>query len=467
MNITEKTIKIKVLSFLRKYGITEKSKILVGYSGGPDSSALLWILNDIQKLLGFSLHAIYIDHGIRSEKEMSGEYSQIKKIVAEFNLPLHTRHIVQGEIASESVVSGRSIEDLAREYRYRLIEEIKKEIGASHVAMGHNLDDQFETLIMRFFQGSGIHGFMGIPEKREYFIRPLIMLEKREIMEYITSNNIPYVVDRTNLDTVYLRNKVRLKLIPVIAEIFPGYRKSLSTFSEKMDSIRSVLTSNNPPLDVELTNEGDTWFYSEDFFAKPDYQQVETLYKSWNMWEKRPFNRLPYRFISAALDYKPVGGSNILIQGYSCQLLHQKEKIIWKRVVVVSSKKSYLRVVVEGNLEIFPGFTLCVEEMNKFPEDTVWFNRENLKDPVIIRSKMSGDSIHLAEGFKPIKKLFSDWGVLPEDRWKVPVVEDRSGIIAVLGKPFGFNNRIAVTYKNSSSDNGKLVISARYMEKHK
>lgn len=467
MNITGKTIKIKVFNFLRKYGVSERSNILVGYSGGPDSSALLWILNDIQKSLGFSLHAVYIDHGIRSEKEMSCEYIQIKKIVSELHLPLHIRHIAAGKIASESKVTGRSIEDLAREYRYRLIEEIKKEIGASHIAMGHTLDDQFETLIMRFFQGSGIHGFRGIPEKREHFIRPLIMLEKREIMEYINSHSIPYVVDKTNLDTVYLRNKVRLKLIPVIAEIFPGYRKSLSTFYEKMDSIRSVLASNNPAMDIKSTKEGDTWFYSEDFFAKPDYQQVETLYKSWNMWENRPFNRLPYRFISAALDYKSVGGSNILLQGYTCQLLHHKEKIIWKRVVVVSSKKSYLRVVVEGNWEIFPDFTLCVEENNEFPEDTVWFSRDKLKDPVIVRSRMSGDSIHLVEGFKPVKKLFSDWGVLPEDRWKVPVIEDRSGIIAVLGKPFGFNNRIAVTYKNSSSDNGKLVISAGYMEKHK
>lgn len=467
MNITEKTIKIKVLNILRKYGISEKSTILVGYSGGPDSSALLWILNDIQKSLGFNLHVIYIDHGIRSEKEMSDEYSQIKNIVDKLNLPFHIRHIPQGEIASESEVTGRSIEDLAREYRYMLIKEIKKEIDASHVAMGHTLDDQFETLIMRFFQGSGIHGLTGIPEKREYFIRPLIMLEKREIMEYINSNSIPYVVDKTNLDTVYLRNKIRLKLIPVIAEIFPGYRKSLLTFSEKMDSIRSVLTSNNPALEIESTKEGDTWFYSEDFFTKPDYQQVETLYKSWNMWENRPFDRLPYRFISAALDYKPAGGSNILIQGYTCKLLHHKEKIIWKRVVVVSSKKSYLRVVVEGDQEIFPGFTLCFEEMNEFPDDTVWFSREDIKDPVIIRSRMSGDSIHLVEGLKPIKKLFSDWGVLPEDRWKVPVVEDRSGIIAVLGKPFGFNNRIAVTYKNSGSENKKLVISASYMEKHK
>ena len=124
-------------------------------------------------------------------------------------------------------------------------------------------------------------------------------------------------------------------------------------------------------------------------------------------------------------------------------------------------------MIVEGDQEIFPGFTLFVSEINEFSEDTVWFSKENLKNPVIVRSRMPGDSIHLVEGLKPIKKLFGDWGVLQEDRWKIPVVEDRSGIIAVLGKPFGFSNRIAVTYKNYSSDIKKLVVRASYMEKHK
>ncbi|MCK5200248.1 MAG: hypothetical protein KAR21_17950, partial [Spirochaetales bacterium] len=102
MNITEKTIKIKVLNFLKKVEISEKSIILVGYSGGPDSSALLWILNDIRKLIDFSLNALYIDHGIRSETEMTEECSRVKKIVDELDLPLYIRHIPQGEIASKS-----------------------------------------------------------------------------------------------------------------------------------------------------------------------------------------------------------------------------------------------------------------------------------------------------------------------------------------------------------------------------
>lgn len=466
MNITEKAIKIKVISFLRKYGISDKSSILVAYSGGPDSSALLWLLNDIRKSMGFSLHVLYIDHGIRSEIEMAEECSRIESIVLGLNLSVYIKHISQGEIATESELTGRSIEDLAREYRYLQIEEIKQELGASHIAMGHTLDDQFETLIMRFFQGSGIHGLSGIPEKRDYFIRPLIMLEKREIMDYIKVNSIPYVVDKTNLDTFYLRNKVRLKLIPAIAEIFPGYKRSLSAFSEKMDSIRSILTENSPALEIKITKSGDTWFSSRDFIDKPVYQQVETLYKSWDMWKNRPFNRLPYRFLSTALGYNSVSNSGILIEGHSCQLIRYKEKIIWKRVVVVSSKKSYLRVVTDGDQEIYSGMNLRVEQKNELSEDMIWISIEKVNNTVIARSRISGDHIQLVEGLKPIKKLFNEWGVMPEERWKIPVIEDKNGIIAVLGRPFGFSNRIAMTYKNCNSDTKKLVISASYMEKH-
>lgn len=467
MNITEKTIKRKVTDFLRKYGISDMSSILVAYSGGPDSSALLWLLNDIRKSMGFDLNALYIDHGIRSQIEMAEECSSIESAAEGLDLPVYIKHILQCKITTESELTGRSIEDLAREYRYRLIEETKNELGASHIALGHTLDDQFETVIMRFFQGSGIHGLSGIPEKRDYFIRPLISTTKNELIEYINENTIPYVVDKTNLDTVYLRNKVRLKLIPAIAEIFPGYKRSLSVFSEKMDSIRLVLKEKSPALEVKLTIDGDTWFSRKEFIDKPVYQKVETLYKSWNMWKNKPFNRLPYKFLSTALAFNSGSNSDILTEGYSCQLIRHKEKIIWKRVVVVSSKKSYLRVITDGEQEIYPGMNLLLEQKKELSENTIWISREKITDTLIARSRISVDCIQLVEGLKPIKKLFNEWGVKPEERWKIPVIEDKTGIIAVLGSPFGFSNRIAMTFKNCSSDTIKIVISASYMEKYK
>ena len=464
MSITEETLKSKVISYFNKYSISEKSKILVAYSGGPDSSALLWLLDSIQANIGFSLYALYINHGIRSKSEMSDEIFQIKKNAAKINTLIDFENLENGLIESESKNTGRSIEDLAREYRYSLLEKVKNRIGATHIAMGHNLDDQIETLIMRFFQGSGIHGLTGIPEKRDSIIRPLLGIEKKDIINYIKINKIPYVTDKTNMDPIYLRNKVRLNLIPLISDIFPGYKKSICVFSEKMDMLRTNLNENNRDLDVFLNEEGDSWFYRDDFIEMPDYLQVEILYKSWDMWGNKPFDRLPYKFLSSVIGYNLDNRSDILLEGYSCRLIKYKEMIIWKRVVVVSSKKSYLRVITVGEHELYPSVYLRVSKNTELLKDTIWITRDKLIYPVIARSKMPGDYISLEGGLKSLKKLFNDWGVDPDERWKIPVIEDITGIIAVLGKALGYSNRIALNYKNCAAVDDKLVFSAYYME---
>ncbi len=464
MNITVETLELKVINSLEKYNITNKSNILVAYSGGSDSSALLWLLNSIREKLGFSIQALYVNHGIRPIQEMADEINEIESIAKNIDIKIDFETIEHGFLQTKSYQTGRSIEELAIEYRYSFLEDVKESINATHIAMGHTLDDQIETLIMRFFQGSGIHGLSGIPEKRDYIIRPLLGIEKKELENYIKIQRIPFVVDKTNENPIYLRNKVRLNLIPVISEIFPGYKKSINIFSEKMNMIRTMLSENNIDQEIGLTKDGDSWFPLKKFVDIPPYFQVELLYKSWDMWENKPFQRLPYKFLSNAIGYNYESRSDILLDGYSCRLIKYKEMIIWKRVVVVSSKKSYLMVITVGDNELFPGFYLKVEEDTKKLKDTIWINREKLKKPVLVRSKMSGDRILLAEGKKPLKKLFNEWGVLRSERWKVPVIEDKTGIVAVLGKSLGYSNRIALNYKNCTKNDKKLVLSAYYME---
>jgi tRNA(Ile)-lysidine synthase len=464
MSITVETIRLKVISYLKKNKISKKSNILVAYSGGPDSSALLWLLKSIQEDISFSLSALYVNHGIRSQSEMSDEIFQVKKIADKLNIRIEQKNLEYGFIANESALTGRSVEDLAREYRYSFIEKMKEGIGATHVAMGHTLDDQIETLIMRFFQGSGLHGFSGIPDKRDFIIRPLLEIEKKELEEYIKTWNIPFVTDSTNLEPVYLRNKIRLNMIPVINEIFPGYKKSINIFTKKMEMVQAVLRDKNWKPDIYLSKEGDPWFFSHDFIDLPAYYKVEILYKSWDMWQNKPFERLPYKFLSTAIGSNSKNLSNILLDGYSCRLMKHKDVIIWKRVVVVSSKKSYLKVITPGENELFPGLYLKLEENGDLLNDKIWINKDKLKYPLIVRSKISGDRIALSEGMKTLKKLFNDWGVLPGERWKIPVIEDRAGIVAVMGKSLSYSNRIAFNYKECISDTVKLVISANYME---
>ncbi|MCD6396661.1 MAG: tRNA lysidine(34) synthetase TilS [Spirochaetaceae bacterium] len=465
MNITEEIIKEKIILFLKKYGISEKSRIIVAFSGGPDSSALLWILNDLSFYFGYSLEAVYINHGIRSALDMQLETEKIKNISELIEIQINVITIEQGLIVEEAGLTGRSIEEIAREYRYSILEDEKRRLGATHIAMGHTLDDQSETLIMRFFQGSGVHGLIGIPEKRKEIIRPLLVFEKKDLTKYIENKNIPYVLDQTNFETVYLRNKVRLKLIPVISEIFPGYQKSLMHFSEKMELLKPVLEEYAMPLDVEINKNGEPCFLLKDYLGLSSFRQLETLYRSWNIWVNRPFDRLSFRFLQNALGNRADNSSNIVLQGSLCKLVKEKESLIWKRVVVVSSEKSYLKVMTKGNNIIYLGLSINLDENAIESKDAIWLEKKSVKRPLLVRNKVDGDSISLEEGVKPLKKLYQDWGVLTEDRWKIPVLEDRSDIIAVLGRPFGYSNRIALKYKNCSPGNTKLVISAHYMEK--
>ncbi len=228
--------------------------------------------------------------------------------------------------------------------------------------------------------------------------------------------------------------------------------------------IRSAISENDKIPDIYVTENGDSWFFKSDYINLPEYLQVEIIYKSWDIWENKPFDRLPYKFLSNAIGYTSGKASNIILDGYNCRLIRDKERLIWKRVVVVSDKKSYLRVITVGEYELFPGFYLKIEEKSEFEKDVIWFNREKLSSPLLVRSRISGDRINLAEGIKPIKKLFNDWGVMPDERWKIPVIEDRKGILAVIGKPFGYSNRIAFNYKNCRENTVNLVISANYME---
>jgi len=465
MNITEEIIKEKIILYLKKYGISEKSRILVAFSGGPDSSALLWILNDLSFSFGYSLEAVYINHGIRSPLDMQLETEKIKNISELIDLKINIITIEQGLIAEEAGLTGRSIEEIAREYRYSILEDEKKRLGATHIAMGHTLDDQSETLIMRFFQGSGIHGLTGIPEKRKEIIRPLLVFEKKDLTEYINIKNIPYVIDKTNFETLYLRNKIRLNLIPVISEIFPGFQKSLGQFSYKMDLLRPVIDEYAGPLNVKINKFGEPYFLLKDYMKVSDFRKLETLYKSWNIWENRPFDRLPFKFLRNALGNRISNNSKTALQASLFKLVREKEHLIWKRVVVVSSEKSYLKVMTKGTNKIYSGLLINLDENAIESKDSIWLDKDSVKEPLLVRNKFDGDTISLAEGVKPLKKLYQDWGIPAGDRWKIPVLEDRSGIIAVLGKPFGYSNRIALKYKNCSSGNTKLFIRAHYMEK--
>ena len=204
--------------------LSGEERVLVALSGGPDSVCLLHVLKNLKDEFRLDLHALYVDHGLRPD-EAPGEIEFCEKLCKKLDLPFITKSI---DVKSYAQEKGLNRQEAARELRYQVFEETALESNARKIALGHTADDQAETLLMRLFRGSGPTGLSGIPSVRGKFIRPLIEIERQQIEMYLQEEKIDFIVDSSNLREDYLRNKVRLSLIPMIKEVNPNIIETLS-----------------------------------------------------------------------------------------------------------------------------------------------------------------------------------------------------------------------------------------------
>ena len=205
----------KVLATIKKYNMIEKGdKIVIGVSGGADSVCLTDILNKVKKEIEIEIILVHINHNIRGEEAKRDENFVIELGKKYNNLVRVFSYDVE-KLAKERSLT---VEEMGRKLRYEAFNSVALEKGK--IAVAHNLNDNCETMIMRFFRGTGIKGLGGISAKRENIIRPLIELSREEIERYCLENNLDYCEDSTNSVEKYTRNKIRLNLIPMIKKEF-------------------------------------------------------------------------------------------------------------------------------------------------------------------------------------------------------------------------------------------------------
>lgn len=211
-------MKEKVLEYIIQNSmIKEGDKVLVALSGGPDSVCLLHLLYSLREKLNIEIFAAHVNHLIRGEEAFADE-KYANELCDSLDIKFFVKRAKVEEIAKEK---GISTEMAGRDERYDFFNEIKKQIGINKIAIAHNANDQAETLIMRIMRGTGIEGLVGIkPVRDNIFIRPILSLTRKEIEDYCDVNNLNPRIDKTNLEEIYSRNKVRLKAIPFIAENF-------------------------------------------------------------------------------------------------------------------------------------------------------------------------------------------------------------------------------------------------------
>ena len=207
-----------VSAFCRREGIELAGKtVLCALSGGRDSVALLCILLKLSAVEGFAVAAAHYNHHLRPTARRDEEFS--RAFCAERGIPLA---VGEGNVANYARENGLSIEEAARTLRYRFLEETADHMGADFIATAHHAQDNAETVLLNLLRGTGLRGLGGIPPVRDRIIRPILEVSREEIDNYIEQNDLPYVEDETNADTVYTRNRLRHELLPLLADLSPG-----------------------------------------------------------------------------------------------------------------------------------------------------------------------------------------------------------------------------------------------------
>lgn len=202
-------------------------KVLVAVSGGPDSLCLLHLLSTLKTALGITLHVAHVNHGLRAEA--SAEACFVKRWAIRLGVPVTVCRV---NVRALQVARGCSLQDAARRARYRCLQKTAVRCGASCIAMAHHLDDRVETLLLRLLSGSGLDGLAGIPLKRElapnlFVVRPFHFVWREEIENYCRIHRLKPVLDKSNESLRYLRNHVRLRLVPYLEKQFGFHVKRL------------------------------------------------------------------------------------------------------------------------------------------------------------------------------------------------------------------------------------------------
>lgn len=200
---------------IEKKLIVSSDKVIVGVSGGPDSVFLLKVLDRIkkQKIIDFDIEVAHINHMIR--EEASTDENLVVNISKEMG---YKCHVLKANIPLKVKEQKISEEECGRNIRYEFFEKLVKERGANKIAVAHNQTDNVETVIMNFIRGTGINGLTGMDYKYGNIIRPMLDIKKQDIIEFLNKNNISYVIDKTNSENKYTRNRVRNDLIKKIED---------------------------------------------------------------------------------------------------------------------------------------------------------------------------------------------------------------------------------------------------------
>jgi tRNA(Ile)-lysidine synthase len=416
---------------LAKYDLS--ASVLLGFSGGADSSALLHMLSVYSKKTGCKLYAAHINHGIRGA-EADRDEAFCKETAEKYGVEIFVLNADVPHIAKET---GESIETAARRVRYGFFEKIMKEHGITLLATAHNANDNLETVIFNLSRGAGLDGLCGIPQTRDIrggcIVRPILKMSREEILEYCNKNSLSFVTDSTNTDTDYTRNKIRAEIIP-------------SLLSINASAIKNVTRAKS-----NLCADAQYLWQEADRFLKENLKNGRI---SSEILQKTPepiFNRVIMQMYSgssmgATLDsvhlksikklvFKAEAHSSIDLPN-SIEAVIEDGLLFRKKAEAVQIEPYDLELslgnnyISQTNCEIVIGNSQ--KEINIYKKSILlYIDFDKIEGALKIRNRLAGDRILENGMHKSVKKLACDRKVPLELRSRIPIIYDNAGIVAI------------------------------------
>ena len=397
----------KLLSLIRNYDmIRPGDRIYCAVSGGPDSMALLQAMCLLQKKLQIQIFAAHFNHHLRGA-EANRDADFVKKFCEERKIPF-----VLGEMQVQTGEKG--LESAARDARYTFLEKLPGKI-----ATAHNADDNAETVLMRMVRGTGLKGLGAIAPVRGRIIRPMLLVTRKEITEFLREQEIPWIQDSSNDSDDFLRNRLRHHVMPLLLEENPGLSVSWSEMALRLREDEKVLA------DEAEKQKTDSVSVLRKMPAALRSRVLSAMLEDWGIREPEAehvalaenlvFSDSP----SAKADFP----GNIRIGREYDRLVRLSD----------SGKLTQTDVNPDGVTEIpEAGFRIscCPSEQKKTKRESFTVCP---KGKMIIRSRMAGDSLRLSGGTKTVKKLMIDLKIPASERDRIPVLADEGGILAVAG----------------------------------
>ena len=417
-------------------GLSKSTPILVAFSGGPDSAALLRMLVEYGKENGTPIYAAHVDHLIRD-----GEHDRDRdfciKTAQGYGVEIFVKTV---DVPALSKETGESLELCARRARYEFFDELMQKLNIPLLATAHNADDNLETLLMSLVRGSGLHGMCGIPPVRRtdfgILIRPLLAVSKNDILDYCRVNAVGFVTDSTNAIPDCTRNRLRLEVLPILKEINGSAVANASRLSMLCREDDALLSS----MADDLVKDGSISL--ESFNASPAPIGARALFKLFG-------GKLERVHIEALtqLCHKAVPHSELSLPNGKTAVIKNGSLTLKSEVLPVARYEISLH---RGENRIAGRHLLHVST-----EDTIIYNYETkvavasdkIVGELVARSRREGDTILLRGHHRSVKKLMSEKKLELSLRESLPIVCDDNGILFI---PY-IGVRDGVVSKNSES----------------